>query len=230
MAITVIDNVSESIAESTSTYSLSLPVSLENDVWIIVLSRDDNQIDDTSAQGEGWTREYLSASSLRFGIISKRMGATPDTSVTIDRVTTAANSGINCIGQLFRGCDETTYLDQTTPAASTGSTTSPNCPAITTQTDGAMVVAIAAMDDETTTVSTWPTGYTDQLERAGGGAPHLTTNAMSSKIVSPAGVEDPSTYVFAATDLWDAVTIALKPSAGGSSIIPQIMHHRRQMS
>lgn len=86
-------------------------------------------------------------------------------------------------------------------------------PSVTTVTDGALVIAVVALDDDDTTVSTWPTGYTNQVEENSGNASSGAgcTIAMSSKIVASAGAENPAAYTMSTSDDGWVCTVALQP-------------------
>lgn len=142
------------------------------------------------------------------------MTATPDTS--LDFADGAAYH--NYIIQGWRGVDATTPLDVALPTEATGSSANPNSPSVTPVTSGALVFSVAHMDDDDTTTSVTPTGYTNKAEINTGQASTSigATTALASKEWS-SGAEDPSAWTFGTIDSWAANTIAFRPAAGGTT-------------
>lgn len=213
--VTFVGSESGPIASGGGTVDLDLPAGLvENDIVLIAIACDNALNSDGVDSGAGYTAIYnSSANDPGHNVAYKRMGSTPDTTVTVNRNATAACA---YVVQAFRGVDATTALDAT-PTSTDGSSDSTDAdhPSITTVTDGAMVVAIAVHDDDDAT-ATYPSGYTNGDYGISGG--EFSGNlgaavAMSSKIVASHGAEDPAATVFSASDSWWAYTVALRPAA-----------------
>lgn len=108
-------------------------------------------------------------------------------------------------------------LDVTTPAATTNTIGDPTPPAITTATDGAMVVMFGAIDDDITTLTTVPTSGTAltfptndyyQIGSSGAGG----TVFAAYLIKETAGLYTPTAFVTPDSDGVAAMTIAIRPA------------------
>lgn len=214
MAITFVSEASGTEAGAQGDVSVNLPTGLQEDDIVLAVMGCDASIDGDGLQ-TGWTTIEMSTSaSPGRQIMYKRMGATPDTTATL---TTHSTRYICYMFQAFRGVDATTAEDTT---FQTNATLDP--PSITTVTDGALVIAAMAQDDDETTVTGWPTGYTNQLEQntVNEADNFGATIAMSSKIVTTAAAENPSTYSTAVPDTQATWTVALRPAAeaGGTNL------------
>jgi len=223
MAITFVNEHNQEIIAQdmgNDPTTVSLPTTLEDDIWILAISWDTATIANGSTfyTDQGYTIiAYSTGDDPDYGLFYKIMGATPDTTVNIEHSNSASGTG-NLIMQAWRGVDGTTPLDGVTPALS-GSNLNP--PSVTTNTDGALVIAYGALDDDSATLTTSPAGYTNILFQATGtGTSGDTSAALGSKIVATAGAEDPATWVFSTSDQALAYTFVLKPAAGGAAATP----------
>lgn len=220
MAITYVQSMTPTlVAKGTGEENVSLPVSQENDVWVVIAGRDDSTFETTAATTAGWTVEYNStgAGSVRDHVLIKRMGATPDTTVPIDKTNTGEGE-TSVIGQCFRGVDTVTLNDVASATTTTAISATPDSGSLTTVTDGAMVISLFIQDDNggSTTLTSIPSGYADPdyefYSPSGTGV--TVTVGMAHKIVSTAGVEDPGAWTLSGSETWDAFTIALRPDSG----------------
>lgn len=142
----------------------------------------------------------------------KRMGATPDMSVS----GLTSDSTCGHLAVVFRCVDTTTALDATTATAQS-TTGDPNPPSITTVTANAFVVAFGALDDDVTTVSAPPSGYmiiqfgvSNQVQI---GSAESGVTLMAAYIdAGAAGAEDPGAFTTAGDDNWSAHSVALRPA------------------
>jgi len=113
-------------------------------------------------------------------------------------------------------------LDVTTPGVSSGNAGMPNSPAITTVTNGDVIVSLGFLDDDVVASSvTAPIGYSligaAQYGTAGNGA-----TVMAAFVQQPtAGATNPGAFGGTGTDAWVGSTFALRPVAG---VIPQISY------
>lgn len=196
---------------STSSTGTSINISglglLENDL-VIVLSTSDGT---TQNLPTGYTAgQNGTGGSPNYRWSYKRMGPTPDTTV-------AGLSGTSVhIAAVFRNVDPTTPLNVTSPTVSVGGSGMPNPPAITTVSDGCMIVALGFLDDDVvaSTVAA-PSGYTLGLAAQYGTAGSGATEMFAYLLQTSAGAADPG--AFTATggdDGWVGATIALNPIGG----------------
>ncbi len=197
MAITFIGSASANYVAQSS-FELSLPTCEENDVVIVVLASDQGSGSDVALgiTSSGYNEEvniFANATTYDNDLVVswKRMGATPDTSVT-GQSDGGGNGNVSVIAYVLRGVDRTTAMDVAVTTATSTSTSIPDCPSITPVTDGAIVVACggAAVSDSSVTA---PTGYTNQEEQNGSSG-YVVTAAVCSKLWSGSGAEDPAAW------------------------------------
>jgi hypothetical protein len=144
----------------------------------------------------------------------KIMGATPDTSVTING-TGQPQDAHTVVALILRGV-ETTQPEDATPTTASGSSTNPNNPAITTVFNRAWVLTFASSEVNDTTI-TAPSGYTNQTNIAVSDT-NPSTTAVATKEITPPGVEDPPSWTNWAAGDWAAITVAVRP-AGFISVL-----------
>jgi hypothetical protein len=125
------------------------------------------------------------------------------------------------IGNPLGGLGDSPF-DVTTPGVSTGNAGMPNSPAITTVTNGDVIVSLGFLDDDRVASSvTAPAGYTLI------GAVQNATTANGSTVMAAftqqatAGNTNPGAFGGAGSDPWVGSTFALRPIAG---TIPQISY------
>lgn len=211
--------------ETATSVEVTLPTSLENDIVIVTVS---NTGVVTSDRDIGIsTSGYTEISELwgddtyeaNVGVFWKRMGGTPDTTVT---GTTNANSGngLVILASVFRGVDTTTALDVTSTTATGINSSTPNAPSITPVTDGSLVVLCAGCVDGLPTVIA-PIGFeshnvVDKYEFA---LQH--TSAMHASMYWDSGVVDPAEWEGIPTSTsaaWCATSLVLRPAAASDDI------------
>ena len=220
--ITFVNEVSGVIQGATTTTDVTLPAGLaEGDVLVFMIAADADLVGteptdpvDLDISRDGWFNLFASDSE-------KWTATSTGWSVAQSRLLRCACAGhasfatpdAPYVCQAWRGVDARVFDARSGSDYTTGSSASPNPPSVTTVTDGALVIAFAMMDDDDTTVSVWPTGYTNQIEKGTGntGTSNQATIAMSSKIVTTAGSENPSAYTFNSSDAWSTCSIALIP-------------------
>jgi hypothetical protein len=113
-------------------------------------------------------------------------------------------------------------LDVTTPGVSTGNAGMPNSPAITTITNGDVIVSLGFLDDEVVASSvTAPTGYSLIGAAQYGGTQNGATVMAAFTQQATAGATNPGVFGGSGTDVWVGSTFALRPVAGA---IPQISY------
>lgn len=142
----------------------------------------------------------------------KRMGATPDTTVTIPGTTNNAWGEAYAI-QVFRGVDSVTPMDVTPVSGGNTGTGQPDPTSITPLKAGAVVVICGGGAAGTGADYTAPTNYTTNFVTATGTD---TTDAMvgCGYRFWTSGAEDPGVYgggTTGANDSWTSYTLALRP-------------------
>lgn len=159
----------------------------------------------------GWTEVVAAApdtgSSMRAATYRKIMGASPDTSVEVTGSGNAADSASVAVAAL-RGVDTTTPEDATATTTS-GNSTNPDCPSITTVTNNAWVLAFAhgrSLDASITA----PTGYGNLATNATNNANDDATSAVATKEVLVVGAEDPPSYTNWVTGQWITHSVAVR--------------------
>ena len=207
------------VASGTGSQAISLPAGLQAGDIVIVAVASDLNLSIDGVIGQGYTdivRSSVSDELPGRNIAYKVMGSTPDSTVSIELRGTVRSAYVI---QAWRGVHANVF-DVSTPAEATGGSGDPNAPAITPAIAGALVIAIGMQDDDDSTVTSHPTGYTNGVSANTGQASTTVgaTVAMASKTWS-SGIEDPSIWVMSGSDAWKAITIALRP-AGGCSGTP----------
>jgi hypothetical protein len=113
-------------------------------------------------------------------------------------------------------------LDVNTPAVATGAAGMPNSPAITTVTNGDVIVSLGFLDDEVVASSVLaPTGYSLIGAAQYGSIENGATVMAAFTQQATAGLTNPGVFGGTGSDVWVASTIALRPVAGA---IPQISY------
>lgn len=155
--------------------------------------------------------------SHRFHLYAKLVGAS-ESSVTV------ADTGDHQVAQIlvFSGVDTTTPID-VTATSNPGPATALVAPGVTTTSDGAGVVSIFGLGRDaasTASVTDWAnsnlvsiTEIADFLSSAGGGGGF----AAAWGIKTTAGATGNTTATQAASAVYTAITVALRPAAGGGA-------------
>lgn len=186
-----------------SSSTLTLPSGLEPGDLVIVSGTSDGT---TPATPAGYTEGLrIRPNSTGAMWAYKFMPDPVDTVVTgLTNNTTTTHMAV-----AFRGVDQTTPLDVPPPNNTSAATLTPNPPAITTLTDGAMIVALGFLDDDrVANTAGAPAGYTfaGASQSSGTGATVMTAYLASTT----AGSFDPGAFS-GGNDNWVAATVALRP-------------------
>ena len=198
--------------------TITLPgTPLEGDT-VVVLG---GHSDETAAAGPS-TAGYTEHSTNQvaglpgtLGIWTKVMGATPDTQV-VGRNTGNAADACSYAVYVLRGVDQTTPIDQTSVyQALQTSVTSFDPPSITTQTDGAWVIAAAVCDTASTWNSTPYNVHALNDERTDTNRFNLATDTTE---VATAGAEDPGTFGMGGSGDGFGATFAIRPEPAGGTV------------
>ena len=181
---------------------------LEDDV-VVVFGGHGTDVTTLSAPGAGYTQIGIHTGSAPiFGAWYKVMGATPDLSVVCSGGGDGQD-GVTYGCYVLSGVDAS-VLDQTTTTAGPTTSTNPNAPSITTQTDGAWVIPMAGGDVRDTSPGT-VSGYSNQLNDDGNDTNDLTIAAATLENTT-FGAEDPAAWDSFSSSTWYAITAAFRPA------------------
>lgn len=214
-------DVQGTVSAGTGTISVNLPAGLaQNDiVWFAIVC--DNELSaDGIASGQGWTKIRSDTSAVPGRELAyKVMGASPDSSVTVNQ--NAAICAYVC--QAWRGVDPSNVLDVSTPSEASGGSGDPDAPSITPTTVGALIIAFGFQDDDDSTLTSHPSGYTNGVIQNTGQSSTTVggTVVMASKIWA-ANPDNPSAWNLSGNDAWLADTIAMRPMIRSASGTPSI--------
>ncbi len=210
-----------SIASGTITFGGNLTGGLasspaQNDFVLVILGASTTADTDYGTSSSGWTEAAdlfanASSSDANLALFYKRMGATPDTSIT---VTASTATFTQALVYVLRNVDKTTAIDiaQTT-ATATGSA-NPNPPAISPATYGAAVISIG-VGAGSGSVAAFTSSDLSNFVAAGGGFARIGCGAIynwSGGAVDPAAFGGGQT---AGGISWAAVTLSLRPAMFG---------------
>jgi hypothetical protein len=201
-----------SVNNEGTTAALDLtPLNLQEGDFLLAAATDDNGTG--GVLGSPWTSLY-GARPVSTGGYNDYLicGPTPPTSVDFP-------GNVSGVVVAFRGVDTTTPFDVTAPTETLAISGMPDPPSITTVTDGAVIVIIGHLDDDSTIGATIaaPTNYT----LAGWGQATDLSGSSSITMVAyrtlaTAGTDDPGAFTSTGgTDDWLAHTYALRPAPGG---------------
>ena len=208
--ITLVGTITRETVASDQTVDVNLPGSLSENDYVIMNSFNDSTAGQITVNTSNWTELTTAvATDMSFQIFGKKMGVTPDTVVNV-LIGAAAADTLFTFGA-FRGVDTATQMD-TTPTVSSGASGDPDCPSITTVTDGALILAIGALDDDIATSVTEPSGYSTASWGTYGTAGAGGTSMWSYLIKVTAGSDDPAAYSTDGSDAWRSATLALRPA------------------
>lgn len=151
----------------------------------------------------------------------KRMGSTPDTSVTV-KGSGNAGEGAATVVHVWRGVNTTTAIDATTTTATLGNSSQPDGPAITPTTAGAVVINVSlVVGSQTSTVQiSTLTGY-DNVRSTNTDPGVAVGVGIASKAWSGSGAEDPGTWggnTATGVACWCSATLALRPVGQSFSV------------
>lgn len=199
----------------------------ENDVVLCFTGSDGSNLDDVPSGDNSGTMSTIDIDWDGFVDCSafySIQGATVDTSITgLDSSTVNVN-----LVTVWRGVDVSTGPFDTTPIFQTGEASGDgqvDPAAITTNTDGAVIICLYVEDDGQYAVSSGPSGYTlitfggNNEVQVGSGTAGCTGMA-AYKVKATAGSDDPGTFSTDGDDRWIGKTVALKPAAGGGAANP----------
>jgi hypothetical protein len=215
MAITLVGTASGGNISGNNAI-ITLPAGMAQDDIVLVIGGTGNDGTPAAVTTSGYTSLDTSASSqVDLNASWKRMGVSPDTTVTCNGGGNAADA-VAYVAMVFRGIDTTTAIDATTITNS--GTGDPNSNSITTVTNGAAVVTCFISEDTSSPI-TAPTGYGDKVDEERSDANPVQVGA-AWKAVATAGAENPIPWntSFAAGANYIAYTIALRPAIATTAV------------
>lgn len=214
-SISVVDTYSGTKLSTNSETVTFSPALEEDDVVVVIRAADSVTAPMSSRNTPGYTEIAYAVTGTfpGFWVEYKVMGASPDADVDIENIIGSAAQTNAYIVVILRGVDASNVLDVTTQKnenAGSGTTVTPGD--ITTVTDGALVMAIGFLDDDgASTVSTFPSGYTDTADQGTGGGSGAVIG-VAFKEIATAGLESPGDFVFSSSDANCWVTAAFRPA------------------
>jgi len=167
----------------------------ENDLLVLFATQDSGTRSINATNSPGWTtvRNDFQSSILHI-IAHKTMGSTVDSSIYF-------TSGMDSI--ILAAFRDVSFTSLSSAAIANG--TSSNPPAASVVDDNSIVLALSGLDDDSSTVSSGPSGYTlaSQNAAVGGSAAVYYKTGVSS------GTEDPSSLTWNSSDQNIALTAVL---------------------
>lgn len=182
----------------TASQSVSIPGTLQEDDLVIFYACSDSPWSGSPFVTSGYTGifEDWTGTGPAYGAAYKFMGASPDSTISVDGVTGRRAA---YVVEVWRGIDTTTPLDGVTPSYTTDSDPA----SITTNTDGAVSIIAHFLDDDDMAGSgVAPSGWgglveadTEQASTSVG-----ATTTVAYQIMGTAGVVDPGEITGIGTD------------------------------
>lgn len=162
----------------------------------------------------GYTNESIqddvSSWSIHYGVWWKKMGASPDTSVTVKGTGTAQDATAYVVFVL-RNVDGTTPIDTATQYGTTSITANPDPPSITTTANLSWVFA-ATVFSGSPSVSSQPSGYPTEY-RATGVDTNRVNTAVTYLQIDTAGAENPGTWTLSSSTPSNGISVAVRLAA-----------------
>lgn len=197
------------VPSGASTTDLTIPGTPLQDDCVVVLRSCDTTLSGTGISGYSDISVDTGAEANGWSFQEKRMGATPDTVVTVPQLSRYQSAVIAVI----RGV-HATFLDVAMPTPPNGNTSTIGPPAITTSTNGALLMVAAILDDDDSDVTSFPSGYTNTAmsKTSVGDGANGASIGVAFKALPTAGLETPGNFVFASTDSAYAFSMAIQPA------------------
>jgi len=190
----------------------------ENDIVVIGYSRSSTGVADANlaiaTTGYEEIAELREDDTYEVDMVGawKRMGSTPDTTVSITRPATGVY--VAAI-QVFRGVDTTTALDVTSTTASSINYGRPDPASIEPVTDKSLIVVIGSQGSSTASVAFTSTDLNYFITRDRDGTTSGSTIGIGARYwTTGTGAFDPAEFGGGSTSVdaaWAAITLALRP-------------------
>ena len=216
MAITLVGTPQTGNNNNGGNFTLTFSTAPIEDDVVIVLAANGNDLDNQNVGlvTSGYTEEgdLAVADDYHTKVFSKRMGASPDTTVEIDGGGDTQNA-VAGVAYVFRGVDTTTLLDAViTTAQQAGTNWDPVL--IVTVTDDAWVLAVGAGGGNAS-ATVYPTNYINGFTIARTDT-HRVSVAGATREIASNGSEDPGAFTWASAGA-GGFTIALRPASGDAT-------------
>lgn len=209
LSVAAITNVG-SVSDSAVTSINIPPATLQQNDIIVVISACPTGA--TLLTPTGYTSiQSLNSANISFRISYKRMGATPDT--TISGLNDVQNNrDVGHVALFFRGVTTTTipFIESTT-TPSQANNSNPNPPTVTNDSVGCAVIPIAFAYNNATTVNNTPTSYTLGPVLSTSDGDGEVTIMTAYRILGNSGDENPGSFTINNNRDWTAYTISLRP-------------------
>lgn len=157
----------------------------------------------------GYTSLVSGGSPATWRLSYKIMGASPDTSVTLD-ASSGSDRQVGAICIVLR--NYAPAIVDATPTEASGTSTNPNPAAITTVSSNALIIvnALSTVNDSSVTA---PSGYSNAISvnRDGDGGNNLTM-AMATSVLESPGTVDPPSWTNWSSGSWRTITLAMRPA------------------
>lgn len=198
--------VGSASTNGTGTLSLTGITNLQEGDLVLIWVTDDGG-EQPEVVGDGWTTVVINYNnSIRNLVAYKIMGSTVDTSIiltddgTLDGDTTPVDAFTATAWRNVEWGQLGGFV--------TDSGTTINAGSVNVAANNSVVIVLGAIDDDNSTISSPPTGYTTAVQngRLGG------SNAQMYKTGVSAGTEDPSSYTWSSTDALVSRSVVLKPA------------------
>ena len=173
--ITLVGSTTAVVASGNGDEDIALPSGIAEGDIVLVVAACDSSLNSVGINTAGYTNiEFTDSGSPGNQVAYKIMGASPDSVVNFlqyDGKTTAV------VIQVWRGVDTDNPIDQT-PELATGTSLDPDSPAYTPVTSGALVFSAGMLDDDVTTLTSGPSGYTNVSYQTGSSSSGNNASAM----------------------------------------------------
>jgi hypothetical protein len=224
MTVAYQSNASANADNETSTV-ITVPTVSDGNMMLMYLTKDGNAAPTTPT---GWVLVRGAGYSSHYDSVWSRTASSEPSSYTI----THASERTYGVIITFTG-DSISVVDSNyNPAASSDSTAV--ITSITPASNNSAVVVFVGTDSggaESAITSSWPSSLVirnDNVNGPQGTGNASTAGAVATIVQTTAAAVSGNITLLNGSTLWATIAVVLTESGGASSIIPQIMHHRRQ--
>lgn len=216
MAITIVGTVQTGSAIDGTNVTLTFDGSPQEGDLVVVVggNADQDQAGPVGPFTAGYTQQKLIRTSTKHahGVWTKPMGSTPDSSV-VCQGSGVATEAAGYVAMVLRGANIVAPMDAVIVTTGPGTSDNPNFSAITTSSDGALVILAGGIDNPIGGGVTSPTGYSTVALATGSDSLSFTA-FVAYKTVATAGSEDPGAWTLSAGGrTWLGYTVAIAPTA-----------------
>jgi len=212
--ISLVTSTSGATSQTANT-TFSLTGIQSGDVVFLVGCSDSASASDmnfhASLEANGWTQETIQAYTGASPYISVWYKAATGTSESVTFVLdSSAGERLAISMSAWRGVDNTTPVLDVSGLATTFSGTTVTIPSFYVVSEG-VALLIAGLDDDSTSVTTGPTGYTELVDQSAGSGSSSATLGMFYKNVVGNTTEAQTQVVFGSSDGHEGWTFLLNP-------------------